>query len=91
MRLILRGETHLARQWVAEAHAIAREHAMSFMAEVMVPLLDGFALIEQGDYAEGYAKLTAAHQSLAGRRRTASLSLRQHGRAKALIGLQALR
>ena len=25
-----RGETHLARQWIAEAHAIAREHAMGY-------------------------------------------------------------
>jgi class 3 adenylate cyclase/predicted ATPase len=60
MALLLRGETALARQWVAEALAIAREHAMTFIADVMVPASDGYALIEQGDYAEGYAKHTAA-------------------------------
>ncbi len=28
--LVLRGETQLARQWLAEAKAIAREHAMTY-------------------------------------------------------------
>jgi class 3 adenylate cyclase/energy-coupling factor transporter ATP-binding protein EcfA2 len=52
------GETHLARQWLAEAKVIAREHAMTFMGEAIVPFWDGYALIAQGDYAEGYAALS---------------------------------
>jgi class 3 adenylate cyclase/tetratricopeptide (TPR) repeat protein len=58
--LILRGETQLARQWLAEAEAMAREHAMTYLADVMVPWNDGLALISQGNHAEGYAKVTAA-------------------------------
>src|SRR5262249_25584343 len=52
--LVLRGETRLAREWVAEAHAVAEEHGLGYMANVMVPMHDGAALIEQGDFAEGY-------------------------------------
>ena len=57
--LILRRETRLTREWLAEAEVMAREHAMTYLAEVMVPWSDGFVLIEQGAYAEGYAKLTS--------------------------------
>jgi tetratricopeptide (TPR) repeat protein len=57
---LLCGETHLARQCLAEALAIACDNAMGFMADVWVPLLDGLALIERSDHAEGYSKLTAA-------------------------------
>jgi tetratricopeptide (TPR) repeat protein len=54
--LLLRGETRLARHWIAEARAVAHEHAMTYLADVTVPLPDALALIEQGDFEEGYAK-----------------------------------
>ena len=52
------GETSLARQWLEEAKTIADEHAMKFMAEIIVPFWDGPALIVQGEYEKGYARLT---------------------------------
>jgi class 3 adenylate cyclase len=52
-------EATLARHWVAEADAIARENAMNFMSDMIIPLFDGCALIEDGAYEEGYAR--AAH------------------------------
>ena len=58
LALVLRGETRLAREWIIDAHALAQEHAMKYILQVAVPTWDGTALIEQGDYAEGYAKLT---------------------------------
>ena len=58
--LVARGETGLARQWIAEASAVGQEHAMSLVTDMMVPSNDGVALIAQGDCEEGYAKLTPA-------------------------------
>ena len=52
------GETRLARQWLADAHDLARQLAMTFFAEAIVPFWDGCALIAQGDYAEGYVTQT---------------------------------
>jgi class 3 adenylate cyclase/predicted ATPase len=86
--LALRGETRLARQWIAEAHTLAREHTMTFMADVVVPCWDGIALIEQGDYAEGYALLThgwSAWRDAGGLSGVPGGNMR---RARALIGLQ---
>ena len=61
--LLWRGETRLMRQWVAEAYAIAREHAINPVADVMVPWFDGYALIEEGQFAEGYERLSSAVKS----------------------------
>ena len=55
--LALRGEAAEARQWVAEAQTLAREHAMTFVAEMLVQWSDGLTLIAQGDYAKGYVKV----------------------------------
>jgi tetratricopeptide (TPR) repeat protein len=57
LALLMRGETTLALEWAAEAHTIAREHALTLMAEQLVPWTEGIALIVQGDHAEGYPKL----------------------------------
>jgi class 3 adenylate cyclase/predicted ATPase/ABC-type transport system involved in cytochrome c biogenesis ATPase subunit len=56
------GETRLARQWLAESKAIAREHAMAYFADVLLPISDGSTLIEQGDYSEGYAKVVSGQK-----------------------------
>jgi predicted ATPase len=53
--LMLRGDIDLARAWIAEAHAVAEEHGLAYMADFLVPTFQGYALIEQGDFAEGYA------------------------------------
>jgi class 3 adenylate cyclase/predicted ATPase len=63
--LLLRGETRLARDWIAEARTVAEEHAMTYMANVLVPIHEGLALIEQGEFAEGYGMY--APQTMAGR------------------------
>jgi predicted ATPase len=55
--LLLLGEASLVRQWVESAAEIARENAMSFVAEVMAPMFDGCALIEAGQHSEGYTSL----------------------------------
>ena len=85
--LTVRGDTHLAREWLAEAKAIATEHAMTFMGEVIVPFWDGCALIEQGDHAAGYAMQTVGSK---GWRSTGPLHLVPFAnmmRARALTGL----
>jgi class 3 adenylate cyclase/tetratricopeptide (TPR) repeat protein len=82
------GDTQLARQWLAEANTIAQEHAMTFMAQAIVPFWDGYALIAQGDYAEGYAALTVGAK---GWRDTGPMHLVPLANimlARALIGLQ---
>jgi predicted ATPase/adenylylsulfate kinase-like enzyme len=86
--LLLLGETHLARQWVAEAHAIAREQALAYVADVWVSLLDGFALIEQGDHAEGYAKLTPAIKAWRDAGALLLIPWSNVARAEALMGLK---
>ena len=60
LSLLMRGETGLARQWTTEARTIAREHALPYMADVMVPWINGHALIIQVDHAEGHSELTRA-------------------------------
>jgi class 3 adenylate cyclase/tetratricopeptide (TPR) repeat protein len=60
LALLMRGEAVLMRQWIAEAHAIAREHALTYVAEVMVPWLDGYAVAIQGDHADAYRKVAGA-------------------------------
>jgi class 3 adenylate cyclase/tetratricopeptide (TPR) repeat protein len=54
--LLLLGETRLARDWIAEARVLAHEHAMRYIVDSVVPMQDALALIEQGDFEEGYAK-----------------------------------
>jgi class 3 adenylate cyclase/predicted ATPase len=86
--LALRGDTQVTRQWVAEAHVIAQDHGMAFMAHAHVLSANGYALIEQGDYAEGYAKLTS---STKGWRDAGGLLMIPFGNmvaAKALMGLK---
>jgi class 3 adenylate cyclase/predicted ATPase len=85
---LLRGETHLVRQWVAEAHSIAREHAMAFVADVFVPLWEGFALIEDGDHTEGYAKLTPAIKAWCDGGTLLLIPWSNAARAVALMGLK---
>jgi tetratricopeptide (TPR) repeat protein len=58
--LLLRGEARLARQWLTDAYAIAREHAIAYLTDVWVPLVEGVALIEQSEHAKGYSTLTPA-------------------------------
>ena len=58
--LLWRGETRLMREWVAEAHAIASEHAINPVADVMVPWFEGYAFIEEGQFADGYDRLAPA-------------------------------
>jgi class 3 adenylate cyclase len=82
------GDTHLARRWLAEAKSIAEEHAMTFMAQVIVPFWDGFALIAQGDDAEGYAALTVGSKGWRDTGPMHLVPLANIARAKALIGLQ---
>jgi tetratricopeptide (TPR) repeat protein len=60
LTLLLRGETELAAQCLAEAYAIARENAMTFIAGVWLPLVEGLVLIEQGNYVGGHSQLMAA-------------------------------
>jgi class 3 adenylate cyclase/predicted ATPase len=82
------GETSLARQWLAEAKTIADEHAMKFMAEVIVPFWDGPALIVQGDHEAGYVTLTVGSN---GWRTTGPLHLIPFAnimRARALTALE---
>jgi predicted ATPase len=57
--LLMRGETQLARQWVKEANDIASEHGFKYVSDVSVPIWGGNALVEEGNYAEGYARITA--------------------------------
>jgi len=56
--LLRRGETRVAREWIAEADALAREHAMTFMLDCQGSTYRGWALIEEGEYEQGYAELT---------------------------------
>jgi len=86
--LVFRGETQQARQWLAEAEAIAREHAMTYMADVMVPWNDGFALIRQGNYAEGYTKITPAQKIWRGGGGLLAVPWVNASRAVALMGLK---
>ena len=58
--LLWRGETRLMREWIAEAHAIAREHAINYLTDVMGPWFDGYALIEEGACVAGYDRVAAA-------------------------------
>jgi predicted ATPase len=86
--LLLRGETHLARQYLSEAYAIARENAMGYLADVWVPLVEGLALIEQSHHAEGYSKLTAALTALTGAGTLLFIPWFNLTRAQALIELK---
>jgi len=86
--LLLRGETHLARQWLAEAYAIARDNAMGYMSDVWVPLVEGPALIEQSDHAQGYSKLTAALAAWRDAGPLLFIPWFNLARAQALIGLR---
>jgi class 3 adenylate cyclase/tetratricopeptide (TPR) repeat protein len=84
----LRGETQLALSRIAEGLKVAQEHALNYMADVMVPTHDGIALIEEGAFAEGYAKYIRhmGHWRTAG-----GLHLTPYGNqlcAKALIGME---
>jgi predicted ATPase len=82
------GQTRLARQWLAEAHDLARQLAMTFFAEAIVPFWDGCALIAQGNYDEGYVTQT---KGCRGWRDTGPLHLIPLAhvmRASALINLQ---
>jgi predicted ATPase len=56
MGLLMRREPDLARSWIAEGHAFARQHGISIIADVIAPIYDGYALIVQGQYDEGYTK-----------------------------------
>ena len=47
-RCLMRGETSLALEWTAEAHAIAREHALTYVAEFVVPCGRGFGFDRPG-------------------------------------------
>jgi predicted ATPase len=82
-----RGETHLARQWLAEAYAIAREHGMN-IADTMVAVFDGRALVEQGDHAEGYAKMTFGNELWRQAGGVAGVPGGNMMRARALAGLK---
>jgi class 3 adenylate cyclase/predicted ATPase len=68
--LLLLGETELALRWGAEAAAIARDNAMGYMADIIVPWFgEGHPMIEQGNYADGYPKAergTAHWESMGG-------------------------
>jgi tetratricopeptide (TPR) repeat protein len=82
------GQTSVARQWLAEAHDMARQLAMTFFADAIVPFWDGCVLVAQGDYAEGYAVQT---KGCKGWRETGPLHLiplAHTARASALINLQ---
>ncbi len=59
--LLQLGETRLALQWVAEARAVALEHGMVFVIDVVVRSSHGYALIEQGNHEEGNAQLTRSN------------------------------
>ena len=67
---------------------IAQEHAMTFMAQAIVPFWDGFALIAQGDHAEGYALLTVGAKGWRDTGPMHLVPLANIMRARALIGLQ---
>ena len=86
--LVFRGETQLARQWLAEAEAVAREHAMTYMADVMVPWNDGFVLIREGNYAEGYPKITSAQKIWRGKGGLLAVPWVNASRALALMALK---
>jgi predicted ATPase len=60
MALIQRGQTQIARQWIAEANHIGKDNALSYVTGFFVPLFDSYALIQQGDHAGGYDKLVHA-------------------------------
>ena len=60
LALLMRGETALALEWAAEAHGIARDHALTYVAAFSVPWVEGLALILQRDDANGYPKLARA-------------------------------
>ena len=85
--LLQRGETGAAREWIEEALAIARDNAMTFMLDCFGPMHSGWALIEDGQYAEGYTKVTRAQTLWRDAGGLAGVPSGNVLRARALIGL----
>ena len=85
--LLRRGETRLAREWIAEAQSLAREHAMTFMLDCQVSTYHGWALIEDGDYEEGYGELTRGQNLWRNAGGVSGLPGQNACRARALIAL----
>jgi class 3 adenylate cyclase/tetratricopeptide (TPR) repeat protein/ABC-type transport system involved in cytochrome c biogenesis ATPase subunit len=85
--LTLCGETPLAQQWLGEANAIAREHAMTYFADGELPFWGGWALVEQGKYAEGYASLTTVQKGWRDLGGLVNIPFGNMMRARALMGL----
>ena len=84
---LLSGEARIVRDWVAEARIIAERHGMAFVSAMTVPCFDGYALIEEGDYSEGYTRALSSinlWRSVGG---VHTIPLMHHMLGKALIGL----
>jgi predicted ATPase len=64
--LVQRGEAALARQWIAEADAIGKESAISYVTHFFVPFWTGMLQVTQGEDEAGYAKLTSAWEYFEG-------------------------
>jgi predicted ATPase len=85
--LVNLGEAGRAMEWIAQAHAIAVEHGLGFVDDVVIRASRGYTLVEQGDYEEGYAEATHA---VTGWRGTGGLHTAPYMdlmRSRALIGL----
>jgi len=83
--LVNRGDAALARQWIAEADAIGREHAIGYMTHFFVPFWAGQLQITEGEYAKGYVKLNAAWKFFEGGGGTLLEPLSGAMKAKALL------
>jgi tetratricopeptide (TPR) repeat protein len=88
LTLVMRGDIALTREHLAEAAAVAKEQGLRYMADYLIPVHEALVLIEEDDFAQGYAKYlphTKLWQANGG------LHLKPFGNqlcARALIGMQ---
>jgi predicted ATPase len=80
----------LALRWADEAYAIAKDQAMTYVAEIVVPWWRGKALIEHGEYEAGYAEVTLGADAWRSGGGVLLLPFSDLMRAKALIALGRL-